>query len=276
MYNIYGGLISENRMENGHSVDYSSSDGKLDAYTCVTSTVDWYTCHNGCDYNYTEVTTTCGWESYEEYYCDDMGCTDNQTGGTESLNFGDYTPPNTFQCSINTVEDLNGNCVEKPCSGNPLLDMEISQWNADKNSNRQGCARFKVNSVCDGNSDRRRHWGIDLKAPMLTNIYSVTGGLVYSTGTSTTLGNHIIIKNGNDYHLYAHLNELPNITGLVETGAVIGRSGDSGNAKDEPHLHYEVKHRSGTEPYNSMSFKDPEEFLTAKYDLNGNLISICN
>ena len=62
---------------------------------------------------------------------------------------------------------------------------------------------------------------------------------------------------------------------IIEKGANIGVSGESARLR-KPHLHYEVKHRSGTEPYNSMSFKDPEEFLTAKYDLNGNLISICN
>ena len=87
----------------------------------------------------------------------------------------------------------------------------------------------------------------------------------------------MIIKNNRYYHLYAHLRELPNITDgtIIEQGANIGVSGESATL-GKPHLHYEVKYQSVSETYNQMSFRDPEDFIGATFDVNGNLINNCN
>lgn len=73
------------------------------------------------------------------------------------------------------------------------------------------------------------------------------------------LGFFIIIKSGNYYHLYAHLNTLPKLEGtIVEQGSVIAISGKSAT-NDKPHLHYEVKYQNGSENYNQMEFRNPED-----------------
>lgn len=275
MYNIDGTVMAENQMVNGQSTEEQNTNGKLGGYTCVSSTVDWYTCSSGCHYDYTEITTTCGWESYQEYYCGDLGCVGDESG-TETLNLGDYNPPSFFQCAEETAEDLSGNCVPKPCPGNPLLNMEISQWNANKNSNRKGtCNRQNCRKSCPNEYCKRNHNGIDLKAEIGTNVYSVTGGKVFASDYSPELGNYIIIQDRKFYHLYAHLKFQPQISGLIEQGAVIGVSGESAT-REEPHLHYEVKEQAGNEVYNYMNYLNPEDFLSAEYNSDGVLTKKCN
>ena len=48
---------------------------------------------------------------------------------------------------------------------------------------------------------------------------------------------------------------------IVEIGTNIGIPGEN-ETEGEPHLHYEVKYQSGSESYNSMSFRDPEVFIS--------------
>ena len=57
-----------------------------------------------------------------------------------------------------------------------------------------------------------------------------------------TMGNHVIIKHGNTYALYAHLsyNSIKIKKGdKVKKGQIIGKVGDTGNST-APHLHFEL------------------------------------
>jgi murein DD-endopeptidase MepM/ murein hydrolase activator NlpD len=132
-----------------------------------------------------------------------------------------------------------------------------------------------------GNARGSHHNGLDIKAPVGTNIKSIKGGTVYSTNSNGKLGNYIIIRseleNGNYlFTLYAHLKEVPTISGTVEEEDTIGVSGKSGNAKDMPeereHVHIITK-EGETDKWEEAVEKNPENYIDTKFDSNGNPIS---
>jgi len=124
------------------------------------------------------------------------------------------------------------------------------------------------------NGGTKAHQGIDLIAVPGTPIYAVADGVVYSTKAPTpgyAYGNTLVlevalkdlpqaqadyfrkINPGNDTigFFYAHLSELPAKSPMiVHAGQVIGKSGQSGNAKGmstEPkgaHLHFEARQKA--------------------------------
>jgi len=177
----------------------------------------------------------------------------------------------TCECPKGMVEDSTRNCVKKPCKGDPFEEMFISDYNSEKNANRFGCTRYDPNRTCNNIVGNRFHAGIDLKAAIGTPIRSVSDGQVFATGTSPTFGNYIIIKSGNLFFLYAHLNTVPTISGNITTNQQVAISGESATV-GEPHLHLEVRERDGTEDYNDMNKLNIEDYLTTKFDNNGNTI----
>lgn len=89
------------------------------------------------------------------------------------------------------------------------------------------------------------HNGVDLKAPRGTPIYPIASGEVieareYGKGGKTLKVSH---EDGKVVSYYAHMDEVLVSPGQeVTQGTVIGRMGDTGNAKGRgAHLHYEVK-----------------------------------
>jgi murein DD-endopeptidase MepM/ murein hydrolase activator NlpD len=124
------------------------------------------------------------------------------------------------------------------------------------------------------NGGKKAHQGIDLIAVPGTPIYAVADGVVYSTKAPTpayAYGNTLVLEvalkdlppaqadyfrkvnPGNDTigFFYAHLSELPAKSPMiVHAGQVIGKSGESGNAKGmstEPkgaHLHFEARQKA--------------------------------
>ncbi len=101
---------------------------------------------------------------------------------------------------------------------------------------------------------KRFHYGIDISAPMGTEIKAVKGGKVIFSGTRPGYGNLIIIDHGDGFITkYAHNKvNLVKEGQTVEDAEVIALVGNSGLSTG-PHLHFEVlcngKHI------------DPEEFL---------------
>lgn len=90
--------------------------------------------------------------------------------------------------------------------------------------------------------DRRKHLGIDLRAPAGTEIKSTACGIVEKVVMSKYgYGNQIIIRHANGYKTrYAHLNKSFVVVGDTinrgQTIALLGKSGlTTGN-----HLHYEI------------------------------------
>lgn len=85
------------------------------------------------------------------------------------------------------------------------------------------------------------HRGVDLRAPMGTEVRSMAAGTVRFAGTMSGFGRVIWLDHGASIlTVYAHLSSIGVRTGeRVGGGQVIGLSGQSGDAT-APHLHFEV------------------------------------
>jgi murein DD-endopeptidase MepM/ murein hydrolase activator NlpD len=112
---------------------------------------------------------------------------------------------------------------------------------------------FPVNGVISSNFGMRRHPiygdirfhdGIDIAAPVGTDIYPIKDGMVVFSGEQAGYGNVVIIDHGNGLtSKYAH-NKVNFVKegDLVGTHTAIACIGNSGNSTG-PHLHLEISER---------------------------------
>lgn len=86
-----------------------------------------------------------------------------------------------------------------------------------------------------------KHNGIDIGAPLGTNVYASDGGVVVTSQKSESYGNYVMIAHGNGrYTLYAHLDvRYVSVDDVVSQGDVIGLCGSTGYSTG-PHIHFEV------------------------------------
>lgn len=87
------------------------------------------------------------------------------------------------------------------------------------------------------------HTGLDIAAPMGTNIHAAASGTVVTSGWSDYgYGYHVVISHGNGvYTLYGHCSRLYAIVGdVVNQGDTIAAVGSTGNSTG-PHLHLEIR-----------------------------------
>ncbi len=154
---------------------------------------------------------------------------------------------------------------------NPLLAPTTTDP-ASTNGARFGCSR-KVGT------EQKWHGGTDLAAPVGTTFKAVYAGVVSAirndvsnTNASPGVGNFVIVKS-DDLGVslkYCHLSEVSVKAGdKVAQGAVLGKTGRSGNAFNvpKPHLHVEVS----TDHFaTNTKYTDPEPFLKTKYGPNPN------
>jgi murein DD-endopeptidase MepM/ murein hydrolase activator NlpD len=98
------------------------------------------------------------------------------------------------------------------------------------------------------------HAGIDLAAPMGTDVYAARDGTVAESGQSEVLGEYIVIVHEGGWStVYGHLSKrLVRLNDKVESGMIIGKVGSTGESTG-PHLHFEVRNRG--EP------RDPEPLI---------------
>lgn len=92
--------------------------------------------------------------------------------------------------------------------------------------------------------DWRVHWGIDIAAPMGTQVVASRAGVVASAGTAPGYGRFIVIAHDQEWvTVYGHLSVTVVTPGIVVAqGQGIGRVGDTGLVTG-PHLHFEVRYR---------------------------------
>ncbi len=126
----------------------------------------------------------------------------------------------------------------------PLDRMELRGWYG---------SGFSPQSSDHGDAPIRHsgsHDGLDLYAPIGTQVYACVTGEVHEVYESETYGKTINIKGdykGTTYYFfYAHLSEV-NVSAKdpVDAGSPIGKTGKTGNASNQEskmnHLHFEVR-----------------------------------
>ncbi len=87
------------------------------------------------------------------------------------------------------------------------------------------------------------HKGVDIFAEKGQELRASVNGIVLYTGNIMYGGNVVLVLGPKwRFHYYAHLNSIETHFGyIVTSGELIGRIGDSGNAKGkQPHLHYSI------------------------------------
>jgi murein DD-endopeptidase MepM/ murein hydrolase activator NlpD len=94
------------------------------------------------------------------------------------------------------------------------------------------------------------HHGIDLAAPLGSEVLAAREGRVIFTGFDEVYGNYIVLQHANGYQtLYGHLkNSLVRLNQEVVLGMIIGEVGVTGQTTG-PHLHFEVRRKGvSTDP----------------------------
>jgi len=88
----------------------------------------------------------------------------------------------------------------------------------------------------------RLHQGLDLAAPMGTEVYAAGDGIVTEIGQDPVYGNYIVIKHGENWaSLYGHLQRISAVLhSFVKSGMLIGWVGSTGQSTG-PHLHFELR-----------------------------------
>jgi murein DD-endopeptidase MepM/ murein hydrolase activator NlpD len=86
------------------------------------------------------------------------------------------------------------------------------------------------------------HKGVDLSAPMGTDIFAAMDGQVVISGHQKEYGNYVAVDHGNGVAtLYAHCNRnFVTVGETVHRGQKIAEVGRTGNATG-PHLHFELR-----------------------------------
>jgi murein DD-endopeptidase MepM/ murein hydrolase activator NlpD len=109
----------------------------------------------------------------------------------------------------------------------------------------EGCGRESYNQKSFWHPwGDHRHAGIDIFAKKGTKVRPAIGGIVVAAGHNLGAGGNciLILSSGWRLHYYAHLNEIDTHIGAIVTQkSVIGKVGNTGNAKGKPHhLHYSI------------------------------------
>ena len=100
--------------------------------------------------------------------------------------------------------------------------------------------------------------GINVQAPLGSDVHSLSTGSVVFSGNDPKFGNLVIVKSENEdiFMAYSHMNDLTLKKGdPISTGEVIGHIGQTGNVTS-PQLHFAV--RQGKIPI------DPVEYLSGR------------
>ena len=163
------------------------------------------------------------------------------TDGHLSSNFGKRVNPiPSKKLLFASVKPFGFSSVEKDSAGNII--------NKSANS-----AKLEGTQAPAEKDQMQFHKGVDIAAPMGTDVYCAAQGKVIFAGQKSGYGNCVIIEHGNGLAtLYGHLSKiLVDANQQVKIGDVIAKVGSTGRSTG-PHLHYEV--RKNNTPINPKLF----------------------
>ena len=163
------------------------------------------------------------------------------TDGHLSSNFGKRVNPiPSKKLLFSSVKPIGFSSVEKDSAGNII--------NKSANS-----AKLEGTQAPAEKDQMQFHKGVDIAAPMGTDVYCAAQGKVIFAGQKSGYGNCVIIEHGNGLAtLYGHLSKiLVDANQQVKIGDVIAKVGSTGRSTG-PHLHYEV--RKNNTPINPKLF----------------------
>ncbi|MBD3366300.1 peptidoglycan DD-metalloendopeptidase family protein [candidate division WWE3 bacterium] len=102
-----------------------------------------------------------------------------------------------------------------------------------------------------------KHPGVDFATPLKTPVKAAFKGIVVRKEFHKGMGNVLGVRYCNIVALYAHLSEFKASLGeIVDSGQLLGLSGDTGAACTKPHLHFELRDISKS-PLKNMVFDPP-------------------
>jgi hypothetical protein len=262
-HSLEGAFVNGWRFDNGKPtatlIQGTNSDLpiKLKSTTCYTITiyeitysyVDWYV--NG-EFDHTQYigSENTILNQYEQCY----GNLPPDEGS------GGYSPPS-----------------DVPCLGDPVRNPNICPTSSGSiKGGLFGCVRTTQNPNCSSGIYNTTHSGVDIKAPVGSNIYSMYPGTVKGNYYEENgLGYYTVISseiNGAIVDIYyGHLNYAVLEPGsMVVNNTIIGIAGQSGNAGGTiPHVHIKVKRFGNT--------IDPLPYFATEFDPNtGSVASVCN
>ena len=143
-----------------------------------------------------------------------------------------------------TKKDIERHYTEKP-----LMVAALKEWNENNNvqtnfiSPVKGrfSSQFGLKRIYNNQKRIRRHTGLDIAAPVGTNIISPANGKVIRTGSYFFTGNTVFIDHGQGLvTMYCHLNKTNVKAGQqLRQGEKIGTVGMTGRVSG-PHLHWVV------------------------------------
>jgi murein DD-endopeptidase MepM/ murein hydrolase activator NlpD len=109
--------------------------------------------------------------------------------------------------------------------------------------------------------DSEFHGGLDLAAPMSTEVYAARDGSVDAIGYDPVLGKMLILNHEAGYQtIYGHLDEISvRLNEEVRSGMIIGTVGTTGYSTG-PHLHFEIRRSGAT--------RDPAPLLPIPKETN--------
>ena len=210
----------------------------------------------------------------------------------------------TVRVEKNYVEDLDsylfGSNVldDGTIIGDPVKDCRlVPSGTHGLHGGRFGCTRT-WGSTCNDNKEYYSylttrgpgiglgttfHSGVDIYAANGTPLYSILQGTVVDIHNidDNDLGKSITIKSttniGVVYLMYCHLSEIEVKVGdEVKKGDNIGKTGITGNASSiavsRRHVHIEAS--TDGVFWGGTTRIDPEQFITTKFDINGNPIKL--
>ena len=163
------------------------------------------------------------------------------TDGHLSSNFGKRVNPiPSRKILLASAKPIGFSSVEKDSAGNII-------------NNSANSAKLEGTQAPAEKDQMQFHKGVDIAAPMGTDVYCAAQGKVIFAGQKSGYGNCVIIEHGNGLAtLYGHLSKiLVDANQQVKIGDVIAKVGSTGRSTG-PHLHYEV--RKNNTPVNPKLF----------------------